>query len=152
MTLPIRPLPQNDSRRLATPWVSPTRSRTRPKRSKAAPRGSSAASPGNRRLQAEGRGDQAKGNAKQAEAKTRSIVAERSQGSFTRQLSPGEGVDSENLTAAYADGALRVTLPASQRSQPRRVEVTHAIGASRTISGSTVEQDDAPAGSTGGAS
>ena len=34
------------------------------------------------------------------------IVAERPQGSFTRQLSLGEGVDSENLTAAYADGVL----------------------------------------------
>jgi HSP20 family protein len=34
------------------------------------------------------------------------IVAERPQGSFTRQLSLGEGVDSENLTAGYADGVL----------------------------------------------
>jgi len=79
------------------------------------------------------------------------IVAERSQGSFTRQLSLGEGVDSENLTAAYADGVLHVTLPASPRSQPRRVEITHASGAGRTISGSTVEPGDAPAGSAGGA-
>jgi len=77
------------------------------------------------------------------------IVAERSQGSFARQLSLGEGVDSENLTAAYADGVLHVTLPASPRSQPRRVEITHATGGSRTISGSTVEQGDA--GSTGDA-
>jgi HSP20 family protein len=76
------------------------------------------------------------------------IVAERSQGSFTRQLSLGEGVDSENLSANYADGVLHVTLPVSPRSQPRRVEITHASGASRTISGSTVEQSDAPAGST----
>ena len=79
------------------------------------------------------------------------IVAERSQGSFTRQLSLGEGVDSENLTADYADGVLHVTIPASPRSQPRRVEITHATGARRTISGSTVEQGDAPAGGTGGA-
>ena len=32
------------------------------------------------------------------------IVAERPQGSFARQLSLGEGVDSENLTAGYTDG------------------------------------------------
>ena len=37
------------------------------------------------------------------------IVAERSQGSFARQLSLGEGVDSENLTATYTDGVLHVT-------------------------------------------
>jgi HSP20 family protein len=76
------------------------------------------------------------------------IVAERSQGSFARQLSLGEGVDSQNLTADYADGVLHVTIPASPRSQPRRVEITHATGAGRTISGSTVEQGDAPAAST----
>ena len=79
------------------------------------------------------------------------IVAERSEGSFGRQLSLGEGVDSDNLTAEYADGVLHVTIPVSPRSQPRRVEITHATGGGRTISGSTVEQGDAPAPSTGGA-
>jgi HSP20 family protein len=79
------------------------------------------------------------------------IAAERPQGSFARQLSLGEGVDSENLTAGYADGVLHVTIPASPRSQPRRVEITHASGVGRTISGSTVEQRDAPADGTGGA-
>ena len=75
------------------------------------------------------------------------IVAERPQGSFTRQLSLGEGVDSENLTASYADGVLHVTIPVSPKTQTRRVEITHAPGGSRTISGSTVEQGEAPAGS-----
>ncbi|HEU4947279.1 MAG TPA: Hsp20/alpha crystallin family protein [Kribbella sp.] len=79
------------------------------------------------------------------------IVAERSQGSFTRQLSLGEGVDAENLTAEYADGVLHLTLPASPRSQPRRIEITHAGAAGRTISGSTVEAGEAPAGGIGGA-
>jgi HSP20 family protein len=68
------------------------------------------------------------------------IVAERPQGSFTRQLSLGEGVDSENLTADYADGVLHVTLPASPKTQPRRVQITRASGGARTISGSTVEE------------
>jgi len=71
------------------------------------------------------------------------IVAERPQGSFTRQLGLGEGVDPENLTADYADGVLHVALPASPRTQPRRVEITRAPAGSRTISGVTVEQDDA---------
>jgi HSP20 family protein len=78
------------------------------------------------------------------------IVAERPQGSFTRQLSLGEGVDSENLTADYADGVLHVTIPASPKTQPRRIQVTRAAGGGRTIAGSTVEQADAPT-STGGA-
>ena len=75
------------------------------------------------------------------------IVAERPQGSFTRQLSLGEGVDPENLTASYADGVLHVTIPLSPKTQARRIEITHAPGGSRTISGSTGEQGGAPAGS-----
>jgi|SRR6478672_5740579 len=80
------------------------------------------------------------------------IVAERSQGSFARQLSLGEGVDSENLTAAYTDGVLHVTIPASSRSQPRRIEITHAAAGGRTISGSAVEPGDAPTPNAGDAS
>jgi HSP20 family protein len=74
------------------------------------------------------------------------IAAERPQGSFTRQLSLGEGVDSEHLTAGYADGVLHVTIPASPKAQARRVEVTHPAGGSRTIPGSTAGQGEAPGG------
>ena len=70
------------------------------------------------------------------------IAAERPQGSFTRQLSLGEGVDSEHLTAGYADGVLHVTIPASPKAQARRVEVTRPAGGSRTISGSTAGQGE----------
>ncbi|HET6754048.1 MAG TPA: Hsp20/alpha crystallin family protein [Jiangellaceae bacterium] len=77
------------------------------------------------------------------------IAAERPQGSFTRQLALGEGVDSENLTAEYADGVLHVTIPASPKVQPRRVEITRAAGSRHTISGSAINQDDDPP--TGGA-
>ena len=78
------------------------------------------------------------------------IAAERPQGSFTRQLSLGEGVDPENLTAGYADGVLHLIIPVSPKTRARRVEITHAPGSSRTISGSTAEQAGAPAGGTGG--
>src|SRR5258708_2449385 len=59
------------------------------------------------------------------------LVAERPQGSFARQLSLGEGVDSDNLTAGYADGVLHVAIPASPKAQARRVEVTRAAGGRR---------------------
>jgi HSP20 family protein len=59
------------------------------------------------------------------------IVAERPQGAFTRQLSLGEGVDS--------------------KAQARRVEITRPAGGSRTISGRTIEQGEAPADGTGDA-
>jgi HSP20 family protein len=79
------------------------------------------------------------------------VVAERPQGSFTRQLSLGEGADSENLTAEYADGVLHLTIPASAKTQPRRIEITRATGASRTIAGSTVEHGQPPTDPAGSA-
>jgi HSP20 family protein len=78
------------------------------------------------------------------------VVAERPQGSFTRQLSLGEGVDWENLTADYADGVLHVVIPASPKTQPRRVEITRSAGGGSAIPGSVVEQGDAPTDSTAG--
>jgi len=59
-------------------------------------------------------------------------------------------VDSENLTAGYADGVLHVTIPASPKTQARRVEVTRAPAGSRAVPGRPVEPGEAPAGSTGG--
>jgi HSP20 family protein len=57
-------------------------------------------------------------------------------------------VDSENLTASYADGVLHVTISASPKAQGRRVEITRAAGRSRTISGSAAEQAEPAAGTT----
>ena len=68
------------------------------------------------------------------------IVAERPQGSFARQLSLGEGVDSDHLTADYADGVLRVTIPAAPKAQARRIEITHAPASKRTVAGSAVKE------------
>src|SRR6266702_1297893 len=61
----------------------------------------------------------------------------------------GEGVDSANLTASYADGVLHVTIPASPKARARRVEIPRTAGGSRTISGSAAEQAEPPAGTTG---
>jgi len=68
------------------------------------------------------------------------IAAERPQGPFTRQLSLGEGVDSDHLTAEYGDGVLRVTIPAAPKAQARRIEITHAPARKRTVAGSAVKK------------
>lgn len=62
------------------------------------------------------------------------IVAERPQGTFTRQLALGEGVDSEHLAAGYAEGVLRVTIPAAPKAQARRIQITHAPADDSTVS------------------
>ena len=75
------------------------------------------------------------------------LVAERPQGSFTRQLQLGENVDVENVQATYTDGVLRLTLPLSQAAQPRRVEVR---GSSRqqqiTVEGESESSSEGTAG------
>ena len=56
------------------------------------------------------------------------LVAERPQGSFTRQLQIGDALDVQNVQAAYSNGVLRLLIPMSQSAQPRRIEVQHGEG------------------------
>ena len=51
------------------------------------------------------------------------LVAERPQGSFTRQLVLGEGLDADQVRADYLNGVLHLTIPVKQSAQPRRIEV-----------------------------
>ena len=51
------------------------------------------------------------------------LVDERPYGVFTRQLFLGESLDTDNLSAQYADGVLTLTIPVLEQAKPRRVEV-----------------------------
>lgn len=53
------------------------------------------------------------------------MVAERPQGTFSRQLFLGETLDSEHLVAEYSDGVLTLRIPVAERAKPRKVEITH---------------------------
>jgi HSP20 family protein len=57
---------------------------------------------------------------------TETVVCERPQGTFTRQLFLGEGLDAAKVEASYADGVLRLRVPVAEEAKPRRVEVTSA--------------------------
>ncbi|WP_449281807.1 Hsp20/alpha crystallin family protein [Leucobacter sp.] len=52
------------------------------------------------------------------------ITRERTPGSFLRQLSLGQGIDTERISAGYDNGVLSVTIPVSERAKPRKVQVT----------------------------
>ncbi|HJV12475.1 MAG TPA: Hsp20/alpha crystallin family protein [Propionibacteriaceae bacterium] len=69
------------------------------------------------------------------------LIAERPQGTFTRQLQLGDTVDTENIQASYGDGVLHLTLPMTQAAQPRRVQVRTEGGGQRqvTVEGETEE-------------
>src|SRR4051812_11365379 len=51
------------------------------------------------------------------------VVAERPQGSYTRQVFLSEMLDSENLQANCEHGVLTLTIPVAETAKPRRVPV-----------------------------
>jgi HSP20 family protein len=51
------------------------------------------------------------------------IVDERAYGVFTRQVFLGDSLDLDKMTADYARGELRLTIPISEKAKPRRIEL-----------------------------
>jgi HSP20 family protein len=51
------------------------------------------------------------------------LVAERPQGTFSRQLFLGDTLDTEHIEAEYVDGVLTLRLPVAESAKPRKVEV-----------------------------
>ncbi|GGI44906.1 HSP20 family protein [Agromyces flavus] len=60
------------------------------------------------------------------------ITREREAASFLRQLSLGQGVDTERISANYNNGVLSVTIPVSEKAKPRKISVETADSA-RTV-------------------
>ncbi len=54
------------------------------------------------------------------------LAQERPAGSYLRQFSIGEGVDSSAISATYDNGVLSVIIPVSEKAKPRRIEVKAA--------------------------
>lgn len=52
------------------------------------------------------------------------IARERTEGTFLRQLSLGQGLDTEKITASYTNGVLSVTIPISEKAKPRKIEIS----------------------------
>jgi HSP20 family protein len=52
------------------------------------------------------------------------FVRERVMGSFTRRLRLADTVDAEKISAGYDGGVLSVTVPLTERAQPRKIEVS----------------------------
>jgi HSP20 family protein len=48
---------------------------------------------------------------------------ERAYGSFTRSFTLGGGVDGEKVQAAFKDGVLTVTVPKTEETRPRQIEI-----------------------------
>jgi len=52
------------------------------------------------------------------------LVSERPQGSFTRRVMLSDALDADRLEANLSEGVLTVAIPVSEKSKPRRIEVT----------------------------
>jgi HSP20 family protein len=53
-----------------------------------------------------------------------SLITERPQGKFSRQLFLGESLDTEQIRADYSAGVLTLTIPVLEQAKPRRIEIT----------------------------
>lgn len=65
------------------------------------------------------------------------ISQERPHGSYLRQFSVGEGVDTSRISASYDNGVLSVIIPLSEKARPRKVKMktTSSTPAQRSITG-----------------
>ena len=61
------------------------------------------------------------------------FVRERPQGTFTRQLFLGEGLDTDDLQADYVNGVLYITVPVQGSAKPRRIPVAVGGGKQQAI-------------------
>lgn len=66
------------------------------------------------------------------------IASERFTGTYMRQIALGEDVDTDRISATYANGVLTVTLPVAERAKPRRIDIAVDDGAA------TIEADSTP--------
>ncbi|MDF2827988.1 Hsp20/alpha crystallin family protein [Mycolicibacterium sp. GCM10028919] len=66
------------------------------------------------------------------------LTNERFFGTYRRQLSLGDGIDSAKIAASYENGVLTVTIPLAERAKARKVEIAHG-GGQKSIETTTVD-------------
>lgn len=67
------------------------------------------------------------------------LASERFFGTYRRQLSLGDGIDTTKISATYENGVLTVTIPLAERAKARRIDVAHAGSGAKSIEPTTVE-------------
>ncbi|MFP5319232.1 MAG: Hsp20/alpha crystallin family protein [Acidimicrobiia bacterium] len=65
------------------------------------------------------------------------LVAERPQGTYSRQLFLGETLDADRISASYDQGVLTLTIPVAEAAKPRRVEVSAGASGGATAINTT---------------
>ena len=65
------------------------------------------------------------------------FVRERSHGTFARSFSLPQGVRTDDITAQFEDGVLKVTVPLPEETKPKRIEVRTGAGATNELTQTT---------------
>ena len=68
------------------------------------------------------------------------LTSERFAGIYRRQISLGDDIDTERITASYDNGVLNLTIPLHERAKPRQIQVTHGEESGQHLVASTTEQ------------
>ncbi|MGV0745186.1 Hsp20/alpha crystallin family protein [Mycolicibacterium sp. XJ870] len=68
------------------------------------------------------------------------LATERFFGSYRRQMTLGDGIDTSGISATYENGVLTVTIPVAERARPRKIEVARG-DSRRSIETNTVDAD-----------
>lgn len=61
------------------------------------------------------------------------VVAERPQGTFSRQLFLGESLDPDRIRASYENGVLTLTIPVAERAKARQIHVETAQSGPKAV-------------------
>ncbi len=67
------------------------------------------------------------------------LASERPIGSYMRQLSLGDGIDSDRIAATYENGVLTVAIPLAEKAKPRQIKVESKTD--RTLISGTAEHE-----------
>lgn len=62
------------------------------------------------------------------------LARERPYGSYVRQFSLGDGIDTEGISAHYDNGVLSVVIPVSERAKPRKIDILNSKSEQTSIS------------------
>jgi HSP20 family protein len=74
------------------------------------------------------------------------IVDERPHGEFRRELFLGDNLDASKLTAEFQSGVLTLTIPVSESSKPRKVQISTAEENRQAIQSESASQSEASSG------
>lgn len=67
------------------------------------------------------------------------VISERPQGTFSRDLLLGDGLDHDAVEANYRNGVLTVTIPVAEQAKPRRIQVTGGDSETEAIEAGSTE-------------